>query len=92
MNILHAIDQVDRIYGGGSAQVVLNLAKAQAKLGHQVTIYASDKDASHQETPEGVKLVKFKTLFTFQKLVFPLACISKITGNMILSISIITGC
>jgi len=68
MRILHVIDQFNQQLHGGSAVVPYQLSKAQAKLGHNVTIYTSDYKAGSQQAPEGVKLVKFKTLFSYQNL------------------------
>ena len=41
MKILHIIPSVSLVYGGPS-QMVVGLAKAQAALGHQVTILTTD--------------------------------------------------
>lgn len=60
MNILHVVDLISQKTAGGSAVVPFELGKAQAKLGHGVTIYASDYGAKDQEAPEGVRLVKFR--------------------------------
>ncbi len=68
MRILHVIDQFNQQLHGGSAVVPYQLSKAQAKLGHNVTIYTSDYKAGSQQAPEGVKLVKFKTVFSISKL------------------------
>jgi glycosyltransferase involved in cell wall biosynthesis len=62
MRILHVIDLISQTRAGGSAKVPYHLAKEQTKQGHKVTIYASDWDAKDQEPPEGVELVKFKTV------------------------------
>lgn len=70
MKILHVVDQISQTKHGGSAKVPYQLAKAQAKLGHTVTIFASDYQAQDQESPEGVKLVKFKTVASYQSLRF----------------------
>jgi glycosyltransferase involved in cell wall biosynthesis len=68
MKIIHVIDQISQTKHGGSAVVPYQLGKAQAKLGHDVTIFASDYDAKDQAAPEGVKLVKFKTVCSYQSL------------------------
>lgn len=60
MKILHVIDQVSQTHGGGSAKVVYDMAYAQAKLGHVVTIYSSDWQAKGQQPPLGVKQQLFK--------------------------------
>jgi glycosyltransferase involved in cell wall biosynthesis len=70
MNILHVVDQISQTRHGGSAKVPYQLARAQAKLGHKVTIFASDYQAKDQAAPEGVKLVKFKTIASYQSLRF----------------------
>ena len=43
MKILHIIPSVSLVYGGPS-QMVVGLAKAQAALGHQVTILTTDSN------------------------------------------------
>src|SRR4030042_6582482 len=70
MRILHVVDQISQTLHGGSAKVPFQLASAQAKLGHDVTIFSSDYEAKEQGAPEGVKLDKFKTVFSFQNLRF----------------------
>ncbi len=60
MNILHVIDMISQEKAGGSAKVPYYLAREQVRLGHKVTIFASDYQAETQEPPEGVELVKFK--------------------------------
>jgi glycosyltransferase involved in cell wall biosynthesis len=62
LKILHVIDLISQARAGGSAKVPFHLAREQAKQGNSVTIYASDWDAKDQGPPEGVELVKFKTL------------------------------
>ena len=64
LKILHVTDQIGRT-GGGPAVVVQQLAKVQAKLGHEVTIYTSDYHAKYQQAPVGVKLVKYKCILNF---------------------------
>lgn len=63
MKILHVIDQISQKTGGGASKVAFELAHAQARLGHKVTIYSTDYNAKHQAAPKGVKLVKFKCWF-----------------------------
>lgn len=65
MNILHAVDMVSQYKAGGSAKVPYQLGQAQARMGHKVTIYASDYQAKDQLPPYGVKLVKFHCLLNF---------------------------
>lgn len=60
MNILHVVDLISQQVHGGSAKVPYYLAQEQAKLGHKVTIYASDYQAKEQQPPPGVELVKFR--------------------------------
>ena len=60
MKILHVIDQISQKTGGGASKVAFELARAQAKLGHDVTIYTTDYNAKSQVAPRGVKLVKFR--------------------------------
>jgi len=59
MNILHVVDLISQQTGGGSAKVPYQLGKAQARMGHDVTIYASDYHANGQQPPLGVDLVMF---------------------------------
>jgi len=59
MNILHVVDMISQYKAGGSAKVPYQLGQAQARMGHKVTIYASDYQAEDQLPPPGVKLVKF---------------------------------
>lgn len=63
MNILHVIDMISQTRAGGSAKVPFQLGEAQARLGHNVTIYSSDYNAEKQRSPKGVALIKFKTHF-----------------------------
>ncbi len=63
MKILHVIDQISQKTGGGASKVCFELARAQAKMGHKVTIYTTDYNAERQAAPPGVKLVKFKNWF-----------------------------
>lgn len=63
MKILHVIDQISQETGGGASKVAFELAHAQAKLGHDVTIYSTDYNAKYQAASKGVKLVKFKCWF-----------------------------
>lgn len=65
MNILHVVDMISQQRAGGSAKVPYQLGEAQARLGHKVTIYASDYQAKDQLSPKGVKLVKFHCLLNF---------------------------
>ena len=65
MNILHVVDLISQQTGGGSARVPWHLAKEQAKLGHNVTIYASDDRAGPGDAPSGVDLRLFKCWFNF---------------------------
>lgn len=60
MKILHVIDQISQKTGGGASKVAYDMAAAQAKLGHDVTIYSTDYRANRQKAPPGVRLVKFK--------------------------------
>ena len=62
MNILHVVDLLSQETGGGSAKVPYYLAREQAKLGHDVTIYSSDYDTKKQLPPEGVKVVQFHSI------------------------------
>ncbi|KKM81718.1 hypothetical protein LCGC14_1326970 [marine sediment metagenome] len=59
MKILHVVDMISQQRGGGSAKVPYQLGEAQARLGHKVTIYASDFHAEDQLPPKGVELKKF---------------------------------
>lgn len=59
MNILHVVDLISQQSAGGSAKVPYQLGQAQAKLGHNVTIYASDYQAGGQDPPVNVTLQKF---------------------------------
>ena len=59
MNILHVVDMISQQRAGGSAKVPYQLGEAQARLGHEVTIYASDFHAEGQLPPKGVELKKF---------------------------------
>ncbi len=63
MKILHVIDQISQKTGGGASKVCFELARAQAKMGHTVTIYSTDYNAERQAAPPGVRLVKFKNWF-----------------------------
>lgn len=63
MNILHVIDMISQTRAGGSAKVPFQLGEAQARLGHNVTIFSSDYNAEKQRSPKGVDLVKFKTKY-----------------------------
>lgn len=63
MKILHVIDQISQKTGGGASKVAFELAHAQARLGHDVTIYSTDFNAKNQAAPRGVKLVKFQNWF-----------------------------
>ena len=60
MNILHVVDMISQTRAGGSAKVPFQLGEAQARLGHNVTIYSSDYNAKDQRSPKGVELVMFK--------------------------------
>lgn len=60
MKILHVIDQVGIEYGG-SAVVPRKLTKALAKLGHDVTTYASDAGVNGG-VPDVVNLHSFNTV------------------------------
>ena len=60
MNILHVVDMISQERAGGSAKVPYQLGEAQARLGHNVTIFTSDYEAENQWPPKGVELVKFK--------------------------------
>lgn len=77
MKILHVIDQISQEKHGGSAKVPYHLAKEQVKLGHEVTIFASDYQAERQQPPAGAKLVKYNTLFSYKKM--------RVTPSMILA-------
>ncbi len=55
MKILHIIPSVSLVYGGPS-QMVVGLAKAQAVLGHQVTILTTDSNGDRGEAPLAVTL------------------------------------
>lgn len=68
MKILHVVDKINQQLHGGSAVAPYQLAHAQARLGHDVTIYTSDYQAGNQNSPAGVRLVKFKTLCSIQQL------------------------
>lgn len=59
LKILHVIDQISQRGGGGPAVVAYQLAKAQAKLGHEVAIYSSDFHSRNEPKPEDIKMVKF---------------------------------
>ena len=63
MRILHVIDQISQKTGGGASKVAFELARAQAQLGHDVTIYTTDYNAKEQVAPSSFKLVKFKNWF-----------------------------
>lgn len=63
MNILHVVDMISQTRAGGSAKVPFQLGEAQARLGHNVTIFASDYNATAQRSPKGVALIKFKTKY-----------------------------
>ena len=65
MNILHVVDFISQRTGGGAARVPWHLAKEQAKLGHTVSIYASDDNATMADAPPGVELRLFKCWFNF---------------------------
>lgn len=62
MKILHVVDQISQETGGGSARAAFELAEAQAKYGHDVTIYTTDYNAAGQKPPHNVRLVKFHTV------------------------------
>lgn len=66
MRILHVVDMISQTRGGGSAIVPYELAKAQAKLGHDVTIFSSDDRADGLKPPDGVKLVMSKCVGNFK--------------------------
>jgi glycosyltransferase involved in cell wall biosynthesis len=72
LKILHVIDRISQTQHGGSAVACYQLAKAQAKLGHDVTIYSSSYQADKQQAPVGVTLVKYPSWFQYKSLVFPL--------------------
>ena len=55
MKILHIIPSVSLVYGGPS-QMVVGLAKAQAALGHQVTILTTDSNGDRGQAPLDVLL------------------------------------
>jgi glycosyltransferase involved in cell wall biosynthesis len=59
MKILHVVDMISQYKAGGSAKVPFQLGEAQARLGHDVTIYTSDYEAENQVAPKGVQLVKY---------------------------------
>ena len=63
MKILHVIDQISQKTGGGASKVAFELARAQAQLGHDVTIYTTDYNAKEQVAPSSFKLVKFRNWF-----------------------------
>lgn len=63
MKILHIIDQISQKTGGGASKVAFELARAQAQLGHDVTIYTTDYNAKEQVAPPSFKLVKFRNWF-----------------------------
>lgn len=63
MKILHVIDQISQKTGGGASKVAFELARAQAQLGHDVTIYTTDYNAKEQAAPPSFKLVKFRNWF-----------------------------
>jgi glycosyltransferase involved in cell wall biosynthesis len=62
MKILHVVDRISQTTAGGSAKVPFQLSEAQARQGHEVTIYTSDFMAKDQVSPKGVKLVKYHNL------------------------------
>ena len=64
MNILHVIDQLSLTHGGGAAMVTYQLAEAQARLGHNVTIATTDWHMNGQKPPEGVKVKAYHYNFS----------------------------
>lgn len=59
MNIVHVVDQVSLTHGGGVASCVYNLAEAEARLSHNVSIYTTDWQLKGQRPPENVNLRAF---------------------------------
>jgi len=56
---------ISQTRGGGSARVPWYLAREQARLGHNVTIYSSTDRASMEDAPPGVELRLFKCVLNF---------------------------
>ncbi len=59
MKIAHVVDQLSLTHGGGVAMCVYKLAEAQARLGHDVSIFTTDWKMAGQKPPEGVDLRAF---------------------------------
>ena len=64
MRIAHVLRRLSFRDWGGTEQVVWNLAKAQAKAGHEVRLFATSALASAGgETVDGLEITRFKPIY-----------------------------
>ncbi len=64
MRIAHVVRRLSFEDWGGTEQTVWNLAKAQAKAGHETRIFATTAlCGKRQETVDGIEIVRFKPIY-----------------------------